>query len=200
MMLLVPAALAAATGAVVWLEAVRYARENEHFFRGIKPRVAAAGGFLVAFVVGFVASPLVLGGLVGYGLYREATLFEEEHLESALDISALMWGCAGIVVGLFGAVFTSTLLWAFVCSYVLLAGALYFALQKNKGLRARRDQLLADNSALIAERTKLQDAARPAPKRTLESYERRRTPQAATAAQTWAAAAVGENDLLPRSR
>jgi hypothetical protein len=200
MMLLVPAALAAVTGAIVWLEASQYARENDQFFRGIKPRVAAAGGFLVAFVVGFVASPIVLGALVGYGLYREATLFEEEHLEPALDISALIWGCAGVVVGLFGALFTSTLLWAFVCSYVLLAGALYFAMQKNKGLRARRDQLLADNSALIAERTKLQDAARPAPKRTLESYERRRTPPAAVAAPTWATTPVGESDLLPRSR
>ena len=35
MMLLVPAALAAATGAIVWLEASRYARENDVPFLGI---------------------------------------------------------------------------------------------------------------------------------------------------------------------
>jgi hypothetical protein len=199
MVLLVAAALAAAAGVVVWFEARRYERENGQRFRNLDPRFAGAGAFLIACIIGFIASPIVLGAIVGYGLFREATLFEEEQRESPLGISALMWGAAGAVVGLFGALFFTTALWAPFCGYFLLAGALYFALRKNAALTAHRDSLLADNSALIAERTKLMESAKPQT-RTLESFERRRATQTSAAQSAWAAQLPPANDLLPRGR
>lgn len=199
MVLLVAAALAAASGVVVWFEARRYERENGRRFRNVDPRFAGGGAFLVAFIVGFIVSPLVLGVIVGYGLFREATLFEEEQRESVLGISALMWGAAGAIVGLFGALFFTTALWAPFCAYFLLAGALYFSLRKNKALAAHRDALLADNSALITDRAKLQEAAKPKA-RTLESFERRRTSQATAAQATWSSQPATGGDFLPRGR
>jgi hypothetical protein len=199
MVVLVAFVLAALSGAAAWREARSFEREHGQLFFGIEPRLAAGGVGVLAGVIAYAASPLILAALVALAVFHEAAIFEDHHREPALDVPARIWAGVGGVFALFGALFTSTVLWGAVCAFFLLAGALYFAIRANKALTAHRDALLADNSALIAERTKLQEAAVKPQKRTLESFERRRTATAAATQAAWNTPAPG-GDLLPRAR
>lgn len=199
MVLVIALVGAALSGAVAWRETQRYKQEHGELFFAIEPKLATGGATFVAAVIGWIASPIVLGFLVGYALYREALLFEDDQFDGALDVPARMWAGVGFVVGFFGALFTSTLLWGGICAFLLLAGAYYFAWKKTRALAAHRDALLAHNSALVAENTKLKEVAKKPQTRTLESFERRRETQAAVAKAAWTAPA-NDGDLLPRAR
>ena len=106
MVLVVALVGAALSGAVAWRETQRYKQEHGELFFAIEPKLATAGVAFVAAVIGWIASPIVLGFLVGYALYREALLFEDDQFDGALDVPARMWAGVGFVVGFFGALFT----------------------------------------------------------------------------------------------
>ena len=72
MVLVIALVGAALSGAVAWRETQRYKQEHGELFFAIEPKLATAGVAFVAAVIGWIASPIVLGFLVGYALYREA--------------------------------------------------------------------------------------------------------------------------------
>lgn len=189
--------IGALVGFVGYDETSKYEKQSGNAPFGVPAFGWAALCFSFGTIGALLSSAFVVGALVAFVGYNGVLRYEKQFGGRLLRLQSMFWAPIGFGFGLVGALVTSTLTWAVVCSLMALVGALVLLFCERNALLAERDAAIAEKDALIAER----NAARksPAPSRAAPS-----TPQPAPASPAPVAAPPRpvrvDSDLLPHRR
>jgi hypothetical protein len=206
-------ALGIVVGVVAYHQAATVEKRSRVAPWGVSPPFWAATFLFVGFVGAVVASPLVLGGLAGFGGYRAVMIYEQQRGGRLLGCPAAAWaiGCGSL--GAVGALVTSTLVWGVVCAFFALVAALVLSIAETIKVRAERDALIGELNTHKSDRAAglqaASGASRPSPESAVapqaatppsHSSPTHRRPSFSDQTAVFPSRSAGAPDLLPRRR
>jgi len=163
-------ALGIVVGVVAYHQAATIEKRSGVAPWGVSPPFWAATFLFVGFVGAVVASPLVLGGLAGFGGYRAVMIYEQQRGGRLLGCPTVAWGIGCGSLGAVGARVTSTLVWGVVCAFFALLAALVLSVTETIKVRAERDALIAElntHKSAVAGLQAASSTSRPSPESTV---------------------------------
>lgn len=202
--------IGALIGFVGYDETSKYEKQSGVAPLGIPPFGWAALCFSFGTIGALLSSAFVVGAIVAFVGYNGVLRYEKQFGGRVLRLQSMWWAPIGFGFGLVGALVTSTLTWALVCSFLALVGALVLLFFERNALIAERDAALAEKDALIAERNAERTAVTrkaPTPNRAEPPTPQPAPPTLQPAPPTPAAAPMAaprplrvDSDLLPNRR